>query len=89
MLEWAGISFGEDFTLKLQKSLKKLALMSGAKSLEFIGKIFGTKKDYWIVRGVLDYIEEPEGRDYDMEARGTGTNAHVYWVTDNVLNDWI
>jgi hypothetical protein len=54
-----------------------------------MGKIFGTKKDYWIVRGVLDYIEEPEGKDYDMEARGTGTNAHVYWVTDNVLNDWI
>jgi len=59
MLEWAGISFGDDFSYKLGKSIKKLAVMSGARSLRFLGKIFGTKKDYWIVSGFLDQVEEP------------------------------
>jgi len=42
MLEWAGISFGEEFTYKLGKSIKRLAIMSGATSLRFYGKIYGT-----------------------------------------------
>lgn len=42
MLEWAGVSFGQDFTYKLSKSMKRLAVMSGASSLRFCGKIFGT-----------------------------------------------
>mmetsp|Transcript_5178 Transcript_5178/g.6630 ORF Transcript_5178/g.6630 Transcript_5178/m.6630 type:complete len:133 (+) Transcript_5178:158-556(+) len=42
MLEWAGISFGEEETYKLQKSIKRLAIMSGADSLRFFGKIYGT-----------------------------------------------
>ena len=68
MLEWAGISFGEDFTFKLSKSLKvskifhqrlqRLAIMSGALSLRFMGKIYGSKKDYLIVDGVLPNAEE-------------------------------
>jgi len=24
-----------------------------------------------------------------MEKRGEGSNKHVYWVTDNILEDWI
>jgi len=59
MLEWAGISFGDDFSFKLGKSIKKLAVMSGARSLRFMGKIFGTKKDYWVVSGFLNQVEEP------------------------------
>jgi|TARA_B110000305_G_C19323556_1_gene580165 radial spoke head protein 4A len=58
MLEWAGISFGEDFTLLLQKSMKKLACQSGASQMQFFGKIFGTEKDYWVVCGKLPYVEE-------------------------------
>ena len=42
MLEWAGVNFGEDNTYLLQKSLKRLATLSGAKSLKFFGKIYGT-----------------------------------------------
>ena len=33
MLEWAGIGFGENFNFMVQKSLKRLAKISGAKSL--------------------------------------------------------
>jgi radial spoke head protein 4A len=53
MLEWAGINFGDDNVFLLQKSLKRLAVLSGATSLRFFGKIFGTQKDYWVVQGNL------------------------------------
>lgn len=73
MLEWAGISFGQDFTYKLAKSMKRLAVMSGATSLRFCGKIFGTQKDYWIVSGTLNHVEERQPSS--VEPRGQGTNA--------------
>jgi hypothetical protein len=56
--------------------------------LRFWGKIYGTQKDYWIVEGVLDTAEE-DATDKTMETRGAGTNRYVYWVTDNLLEDWI
>jgi radial spoke head protein 4A len=62
--------------------------MSGARSLRFMGKVFGTKKDYWIACGTLDHIEEPN-QDKQVETRGSGVNTHVFWVTDNILSDWI
>ena len=61
--------------------------MSGATSLKFMGKIFGTKSDYWVVSGTLSHVEEQVA--HEVEARGVGTNANVFWVTDNILNDWI
>jgi hypothetical protein len=39
MLEWAGIGFGEDNNFMIQKSLKRLAKMCGAKSLQLFGKV--------------------------------------------------
>jgi len=59
MFEWAGVSFGEEETFKLQKSLKKLAVMSGASSLRFWGKVYGSEKDYYVVEGDLLKSEEP------------------------------
>ena len=88
MFEWAGVSFGEEETFKLQKSLKKLAVMSGASALRFWGKIYGSEKDYYVVEGDLNKSEEPV-RNAQQEQRGDGCNRHVYWVTDNVLHDWI
>ena len=62
--------------------------MSGAEALRFGGKIFGTSKDYWIAIGRLPQAEE-DARDPTMETRGKGVNETVFWVTDNLLNDWI
>lgn len=62
--------------------------MSGAEALRFAGKIFGTSKDYWIAIGRLPVAEE-ESKDKTMEARGKGVNETVFWVTDNLLNDWV
>lgn len=88
MLEWAGVYFGEEEAFKVQKSVKKLAVMSGASVLRVWGKIWGTEKDYLIVEGVLNRQEE-KPVDATQEPRGEGCNRFVYWVTDNVLNDWI
>ena len=62
--------------------------MSGADSLRFVGKIYGTKSDYWLCAGRLNQAEEAP-TDSTVEPRGTGVNSLVYWVTDNLLNDWI
>ena len=88
MLDWAGINFGEDNTLRLSKSIKRLAIMSGADQVRFAGKIFGTKSDYWIAMGRLSEAEE-DSKDASVEARGKGVNETVFWVTDNLLSDWI
>ena len=88
MLEWAGISFGEEETYKLGKSIKRLAVMSGAGALKFVGKMYGTQKDYWLASGVLIPGEESMV-SANCEKRGEGVNKFVYWVTDNLLNDWI
>ena len=87
MLEWANISFGAEDTYRLGKSIKRLALMSGAEALGFVGKIYGTQKDYWIANGRLRGSEEPAEKG--VEPRGEGVNTFVFWVTDNLLNDWI
>lgn len=62
--------------------------MSGASSLRFCGKVLGTNADYWVVCGTLTHVEEPL-TDKQVEPRGAGVNTHVYWVTNNLLNDWI
>lgn len=53
MLAEAGIGFGEVTTTFLQKSLKRLAKISGATSLKFFGKVMTTSKDYWVISGTL------------------------------------
>lgn len=74
MLEWAGVNFGEDNVYLLQKSMKRLAIMSGASSLKFFGKIYGTQADYWIAQGTLGFQEEaPKNRT--QEKRGEGANS--------------
>lgn len=87
MLEWAGVCFGEEENYRMGKSFKRLAEMSGAESLSFFGKIYGTQKDYWIASGKLN--TEEEAQDASREPRGEGVNACVYWVTDNLMNDWV
>ena len=62
--------------------------MSGCARIIFSGKIFGTNADYWIASGSLHEPAEAN-QDADIEPRGTGCNQIVYWVTDNLLNDWI
>lgn len=89
VFEWAGIGFGEMETFRIMRSLKVLAKESGAGQIRFFGKINGTEKDYYVAEGTLEAGEgEGEGKPADQEARGTGVNKFVYWVTDSVLEKW-
>lgn len=88
MLEWAGLNFGPEYAFMLQKSLKRLALMSGASRIRFYGRIFGRDKDYIIAQGTMDEAEE-DSKNPQQEIRGTGVNANVYWVCTNLLGDWV
>ena len=82
----------------LIKSMKNLATKSNAEKLRLWGKIRGTEKDYYIVEGVIGASEGEEGAAAEeggapiegMEARGTGINKFVYWVSNNPHSDkWI
>jgi len=88
MLEWAGINFGDETTYLIQQSLKRLAMMSNADKINFCGKIFGQTNDYWVASGSLAKAEEFID-DKNLEARGVGANKLVFWVTTNLLNDWV
>merc|ERR1712166_1346777 len=58
MLEWAGVCFGEEDTYRLGKSIKRLAVMSGADRVRFVAKIYRTSKDYWVCSGCLPGDDE-------------------------------
>ena len=88
MLSWAGISFGDKETYRLQKALAKLSQTSKANNLKFWGKINGTEKDYYIAEGSIEAEGDDEERGPDFEARGSGVNEFVYWVTDSSLSEW-
>ena len=55
------------------------------------GKIRGTDKDYYVAEGKLEATEGGEGGEgggalaADAEARGTGVNVFVYWVTNSSM----
>lgn len=72
------------------KSLKLLAISSGAESVKLWGKIQGIEKDYYIAEGTKfegNQIEEPAA---DFEARGSsGVNKNVYWACNNPLSSWV
>ena len=56
------------------------------KSVHLWGKIQGSVKDYYVAEG-----EKEGGAEVppEVEARGTGVNKNVYWVTNSVTDEWI
>ena len=88
ILEQAGVGFGEDISMLIQKSLRRLAKVSGAKTLKFFGKILGSGADYWVAQGTLPGQDEPI-KSAEQEKRGEGVNATVFWVTNKLYSDWI
>jgi len=88
MFEWAGIGFGPDLSFVIQKSIKRLAMMSGASSIKFFGKILCTNRDYWVAQGTLN-VQEQKPSNPIQELRGKGVNETVFWVTHNLMNDWV
>lgn len=73
------------------KQLKQLSSTTGASSVKFWGKIFGTQKDYYIVevnkaQAGLPEPTLPEG----CEARGEqGVNMYSYFVSNAAQGPWV
>lgn len=84
VFQYAGVGFGDNETLMLMKSLKQLAITTGAGNVRLWGKIQGTEKDYYIAEGTFDGNQLEEAPD-NFEARGTGVNKFVYWACNNPL----
>lgn len=63
-----------------------MVVKTEGKNVRLWGKIYGTKKDYYIAEGEKEAAAgEPSP---ELEARGTGVNKYAYWVTDSVTGDW-
>jgi radial spoke head protein 4A len=89
VFEWAGVGFSEYEALLLMKSLKQLASTTAANNIRLWGKILGTEKDYYIAEGSWEGgVDEEAEKPADFEARGSGVNKFVYWVTNNPLEAW-
>jgi hypothetical protein len=90
MYKWAGLELGEEELYRVQRSLCRLLMATEAKNMRFWGRFYGVEKDYYVAEGMLagngaEDIDRPK----NFEPRGTGVNTLTYWVTDNVLEDWI
>lgn len=86
--QWAGIGFGDNETLLLQKSLKQLSISSAATNIRLWGKIHGVNKDYYIAEGFTEAGQSEEEKPPGFEGRGTGVNKYVYWATNSPLDSW-
>lgn len=63
-LEWVGISIGSKESYLLTNSLRNFIAKKGLKGLRFWGKIYGSKKDYFIAElpeaeGTVVYLFQP------------------------------
>lgn len=90
LLERAGLGFGDKETFKIYSAIKKLCQAKGASSMIFWGKVFGLKKDYYVVQAALEGGEEGE-QPPNVEPKGTGINEKIYFVTNNIMdeNAWV
>lgn len=51
MLEWAGVGFGDETATLINKSLNRLAQVSGASNVRLFGKVHAIENDYWVAEG--------------------------------------
>lgn len=87
LFQMAGVSFGEEEVYKVTQSLKELIKTTQAKNVRLWGKMLGTKKDYWVAEGEINY-DTAEPLPLPFESFGKGVNALTYWVTTNPLKGW-
>ena len=87
---YCGISLGTKESLLLTNSLRNLSSTLSAGSVSFFGKIYGTKKDYYVAEGID--IDPPADANYenDMEKRKEdGFNRNVFFVTNDLCEKWV
>jgi hypothetical protein len=89
VMQWAGVSFGDTETYRLQASLTKLSVSSGSDKLRLWGRVYGTLSDYYVAEGFVAGADDDEGeKPKGFEERGSGVNEFVYWVATDSLSEW-
>lgn len=91
LLSMAGVNIGQEEMYKMLLSIQSLARLEGNfESARFFGKIFGTKKDYYIVEAKLSVV--PKGivdQETKKEALGSGANLYVYFASNGADEEWV
>lgn len=88
LFEWAGVYFGKDETYLLYKSMIRLGISRSVKNIRLWGKISCQKLDYYVAEGIVDAADDQE-LPAEWEPKGTGVNKNTYWVTNDILGDWM
>jgi len=86
---WAGVGLGDDTTYRLFLAMTTLKGSEGLKSVRFFGKIMGTSKSYFVVEGVAAKAKPATGAPADAEPSGTGLNACVYFVANDLSEEFV
>ena len=84
----AGMGFGDEEAFFLQTSLNRLAIKENLKSLKFWGKIFCSDLEYFIAEATLRHNVVDAVKD-NWESAGTGINALSFWVTNDLMQEWV
>ena len=90
-LSWCGIGLSEKESYLLTNSLRNLAANLPG-TVTFFGKIYGTKRDYYVAEAAdVDPAELPEGVTLpeNIEPRKEdGVNMNVFFVTNDLSENW-
>ncbi|KAG8345948.1 flagellar radial spoke component [Trypanosoma vivax] len=101
---WAGCGMAEEEAFLLDRSITLLAMEKNLEEVRFVGKIFGTQGDYYIVSS-RRYVQEgekvykevntmprPARRHLEVPVQSeppfVGLNRLSFWVTSNPAAQW-
>lgn len=88
LLEWGGVSFGDEEWYKIRMAMKKILIGNNCEYLRFFGKIYGINSDYYILQGILKNYPIKVTNPY-VERRGNeGINRYTFWVSNSILEAW-
>jgi radial spoke head protein 4A len=78
-----GYGFGEKESYIIYSALKKFVSTRNAPQVRFWGKIFGTKKDYYIIEADVELENQEEIQENHEPRKEVGVNKKTYFVTND------
>ncbi|EGR33830.1 radial spoke head protein, putative [Ichthyophthirius multifiliis] len=88
ILQTASISFQEEESFQIHHSIRRLADQINASQMRFWGKFLTRGNDYYVAQCFYNNLNSDKMQNKD-EQYGAGVNKYSYWVTQNVLDEWI
>jgi hypothetical protein len=86
-LEWAGVSLGDEETLRVKQAMvRTLGQNDGISNVRFFGKVLGTRADYYVLEAQQDdVLNEDEEADGGFEPLA---NKSVFYASNDVGGDF-